>query len=257
MVKIVLSAIALVLLAAYARAADEVYVRMQGVVHTILSNGDDFEAEKGDYFPFVGYDGAQTLMELKFGPLTFWVRKEEGKIVPSQGEEEAAEKYAAATEKLLAATEKPRNWFPVDASCPEWQNTGILVKAGQTVLVEANPRDKWNGGNDLSDADGYNYPVGNAGVPVFHEGQEAVDWHWMALIGAVGKNRQEIKDSRNQVEIGLKRKFTVDSDGFLYFIANDDTVLPNDRGNGFDDNSGIIHVKVTVTDPAGSPAEDR
>jgi hypothetical protein len=90
-----------------------------------------------------------------------------------------------------------------------------------------------------------------AGTPVYHTGTPNDDWHWAALICAVGEHRDLLDDPQCQVEVGLKRGFTVDSDGYLYFLANDNRALPNGT-DGYADNRGIIHVKVTVTDPPNS-----
>ncbi len=154
---------------------------------------------------------------------------------------------------LAAGAPRSADAFPVDAANDAWQNSGVRVKAGQHVEVQADEGEKWDIGWGLTDAKGYAYPRDpQAGVPVYHTGQANDDWHWGALICAVGDGRSEIDDSRHEVEVGTKRGFTVDSDGFVYFIVNDTRQLPDGR-NGFDDNSGIIHVNVTVTDAKPAP----
>ena len=141
------------------------------------------------------------------------------------------------------------NSFPVDAASAVWQNSGVRVKPGQHVLVQAVEGDTWDDGWGPTDASGYKIAQNDtAGVPLFHEGKPDSDWHWGALICAVGEDRSVLDDPQQEVEVGNKRGFTVDNDGYLYFLTNDNRQLPDGR-NGFDDNSGIIHVKVTVTDP--------
>ncbi len=271
-IKTLICAITLSLVAGQlTRAADEIYVKMQGGVPAILSNGTEFTTENGDCFPFVRYDATQTLMQLKFGEFSFWTRKAYGEIVPDDGTAEAMANYRADVAKFPAApAEEPArainppeiskapvvkaadhaDAFPVDAASDAWQNSGVRVKAGQHVLVEAADGETWDIGWGPTGAKGYSAPRNSlSGLPVYHEGTPNDDWHWGALICAVGDSRNELNDPRHEVEIGTKRGFTVDSDGYLQFIANDNRELSDGR-NGFDDNSGIIHVKVTVTDGA-------
>jgi hypothetical protein len=139
--------------------------------------------------------------------------------------------------------------FPVDAAGDTWQNSGVKVKAGQHVLVEAAEREMWDLGWGPTDAKGYSRGgSANDGLPVFHTGRPIDGWHWGALICAVGDGRSGLDDQEHEVEIRTKRGFTVDTAGYLYFLANDNRQRL-DGTNGFDDNSGIIHVTVTVTDP--------
>jgi hypothetical protein len=141
------------------------------------------------------------------------------------------------------------NAFPVDASSDAWQNSGVRVNAGQRVLVQAVEGDKWDLGWGPIDAKGYPYTQNAiSGVPVYHTGKADDDWHWGALICAVGDGRNELEDPGHQIEVGTRREFTVDEDGYVYLMANDNRQLPDGR-NGFDDNSGVIHVRVTVSDP--------
>lgn len=149
--------------------------------------------------------------------------------------------------------------FPVDASSGDWQNSGVKLTAGQHVVVEAAPGDKWNIGWGDVDAAGYGAPHDPlAEAPVVHTGRANSDWHWGALECAVGNFRSDIQDPQRQVEIGLKRGFTVDTGGYLYFICNDQKVT-NSGEDGYGDNSGIIHVKISVSDAAPNTikAEDR
>jgi hypothetical protein len=148
-----------------------------------------------------------------------------------------------------SAADHAINSFPVDAASSAWQNSGVRVNAGQHVLVEADKNEKWNLGQRLTDANGYSIVPPNAGTATYHTGTVNDDWHWGALICAVGNGRAEIKDPKHQMEIGTKRSFTAIGAGYLYFLCNDSPNLP-DGGSGFDDNSGIIHVKVTVSDSA-------
>jgi hypothetical protein len=304
-------AAAVILMAGMAKAADLIYVKIQGEAPAILSNGREFAADKGDCFPFVGYDSTQTLIQLKFGALTFWTRKDNTDFVSAEETADAVANYQADLTKARAALEEPGAFpsiatlldmvvnghtvpapvqatakevvrqlqgplqrmireelsialagkggdrpvdsFPVDAKDPAWQNSGVWVKAGQHVLVQADEKDRWDIGWGPTDAGGYSYqhdPV--IAVPQFHTGKPNEDWHWGALICAEGENRIEAADPSHQVEVGSKRGFTVDRDGFLYFICNDDAMPPPGKP-GYGDNAGIVHVKVMVTDPASQP----
>ncbi len=278
---------ALTLLAEMAsHAADEIYVKLKGDATAILGNGGEFTAEKGNCYPFIGYDGTQTLTQLKFGSSNFWTRKENGEIVTGAATAEAAAKYlaelggragrepaatpatggaavallldqplrAAIREEVSRALAYTRGVhavasFPVDASSPAWQNCGVRVKAGQHVLVEAAVGDTWNAGQGKTGAKGYDGARPDAGMAVFHSGGEGEDWHWGALICAVGDGKTELNNPWHQVEVGMKREFRVKNDGYLHFICNDSPV----GSDGYDANSGIIHVKVAVTDAAGNP----
>jgi hypothetical protein len=144
--------------------------------------------------------------------------------------------------------------FPVDSDSSAWQNSGVWVKAGQHVEVEADPRDRWSIGSgwDPVDANGYGEshdPLSES--PVYHTGSPSDDWHWGALVGAVGSTQNELNDQSREVEIGLKNGFMAATNGYVFFICNDQRDFHGI--NGFDDNSGIIHVKVTVTDPQATP----
>jgi hypothetical protein len=154
------------------------------------------------------------------------------------------ETFAAAAP--ASATSRQGVPFPVDASSPDWQNSGVLIKAGDHVTVEAEDDEKWNIGWDLVNAAGHPSPRNSvSGDPVFHAGTPNDDWHWGAMICAIGKDRSQLDDPEHEVEVGLKRGFKVDDGGYLYFLANDNRQLPDGR-NGYADNSGIIHVFVTV-----------
>ncbi|HEX4085206.1 MAG TPA: hypothetical protein VHY22_09860, partial [Chthoniobacteraceae bacterium] len=143
--------------------------------------------------------------------------------------------------------------FPVDSTEPAWQNSGVWVKAGQHVEVEANPKDLWDIGWGPTTAAGYpEQHDPNGGLPQYHLGKMNTDWHYGALICAVGKDRKEGKDPQNEVEIGMKRGFTVDRDGWLYFICNDNDAAPATGLPGYGDNSGIVHIRITVKDHAPS-----
>jgi hypothetical protein len=284
------------ILAGMARAADPVYARIQvASAQATLENGKQFNAAQGDCFPLLGYDGAQTMMHLQFGPQSFWVQKEDAAPVPASNTVNAAAQYNNELAKLQAITAAPTaaqapdkrtidaiaqeiaaplrtmirqemmkasgdksqeiaKAFPVDASSDAWQNSGVRVKAGQKVTVEAVAGEKWDVGWGPIDAKGY--PAehdSGAGIPLYHTGRANDDWHWGALICAVGDGRNELSDPGHQIEIGTRRSFTVDADGYVYLMANDNPQLPDGR-NGFDDNSGIIHVNVTVID---QPATNR
>jgi len=297
MLKTYLRAAALALLASLpAAAADNIFVKLDGAVPAILSNGAGFTTEKGDCYPFVAYDQAQTLMELKFGDFTFWIRKSDGEIVPPGATADAAAKYRADEAKFRAAAMEPGmrpgqppgedtagaverlleeplraaireevrtaasgkegdrevDAFPVDATDAAWQNTGVRVRIGQHVTIQAAEGELWDLGQGKTNANGYNFVPGNAGTAVFHPGIVNEDWHWGALICAVGDGEGEIADARHQLEAGLKHEFTARNAGYVYLICNDNPQLPN-GGNGYDDNSGIIHVKVTVNDAPGQP----
>jgi hypothetical protein len=131
---------------------------------------------------------------------------------------------------------------PVDSNSPTWQNSGVFVKPGQH---------KWDLGWGPVDAGGYQFPPNQTtDVPVFHEGG-ATDWHWGALVCAVGPDRKNLDNAQQEIEVGQKKGFTVDGSGYLYFLTNDKRQSTDDR-QGFQDNTGVIHVKVTVTDPVNA-----
>jgi hypothetical protein len=146
------------------------------------------------------------------------------------------------------------NTFPVDAASQAWQNSGVRVNAGDHVVVQVMDEDVWDLGWGPTDAKGYSYPPGpTTDMPVYHTGKANADWHWGALICAVGNSRSELDDQEHEVEVGLKRGFTVDNGGYLYFVANDKREAMDGR-NGFRDNLGLAHVKITVTEPESAPA---
>ena len=279
--KLLLCVLALISMADFAaEGADGIYARMKSETSAILSNGGQLKIKKGDFFPFVGYDGTQALMELKFGSLFFWTWKENAEIVPERETAEAITRYTSEnpdarsnppntegpindvpsvratldpqskTAALKAGNVRPADIFPVDASSAAWQNSGIFVKAGQHVLVQANPEDSWDIGLGITDAKGYR-KTNQEGTPLYHTGMVNEDWHWGALVCAIG-SRNDIKDSKNQVEIGMRKEFDVDSAGYLYLICNDAA----DDTRGYTDNSGIVHVKITVTDQKNDVAEN-
>lgn len=302
MMKTILRAAALMLLSGrLAGAADEIYVRMQEDVPAILGNGAEFTTEKGSCYPFVGYDATQALMQLKFGALSFWTRKENGEIVPEAETAAAAAKYGADVAKAQASDtvsgipsttlrsgggpapgegtaaivvklldfplrmvvqeevakaiasqkgDRAVSAFPVDAASSAWQNCGVRVKAGQHVLVEAAQGETWNAGQGKTGAKGYDAAPADSGTPLFHTGTEGADWHWGALICAVGDSDTELDNPWHQVEIGSKREFKAKNDGYVRFICNGARELPN-GANGYDNNSGIIHVKVAAADESG------
>jgi hypothetical protein len=272
------------------------------VAQATLGNGKQFNTAQGDCYPLIGYNKLRTMMELQFGPQTFWVQIEDAGLVPATNLPNAIAQYQNEIAKLQAIatasdappavdmrtvdlvvrelaepvramireefakgsnhethgtplTQEAGNFFPVDARGDTWQNSGIRVKAGQHVLVEAKDGDTWDVGSGWGPIDAKGYPVSHdpgAGVPVFHTGVPNVDWHWGSLICAVGDGRSETNDPRYQLEIGTRKGFTVDTEGYLYFMCNDQRDF--EGRDGFDDNTGIIHVKVTVTDPTESTA---
>jgi len=282
-------AAAFILLAGIARASDPVYARVQAAsAQATLSNGKQFTTAQGDCYPFLGYDGPQTMMHLQFGPQTFWLQKEDAAVVPATNTSNAAAQYNNEIAKFEAiasvpvpapgldkqsidaivqelsgplremirqeladgAGEKPaevRDGFPVDAVSDAWQNSGVRVKAGQHVLVEAKDGDTWDIGAGWGPIDAKGYPVShdpNADLPIYHTGVPNVDWHYGSLICAVGDRGDELNDPRYQIEIGTRKGFTTDTEGYVYFMCND---------RAFSDNTGIIHVKVTVSDAKPNP----
>jgi hypothetical protein len=145
--------------------------------------------------------------------------------------------------------------FPVDAASSAWQNSGVRVKAGQRVVVETAEGEKWDPGWGPIDARGYLFEKSpNVGLPLFHKGNIHEDWHWGSLICSAADGVYKVDNTQNQVEVGVKREFTVDSDGYLYFICNDSRALPNGM-NGYFDDIGIIHVKISVSDPTSDAGE--
>jgi hypothetical protein len=212
-----------------------------------LAAGDTIDAALG-----VGTDGSFFNDETQF---SFTITKQNGTTSAEGAAASIARRLEGPLRALIqeelskvkagTAGDHGVNNFPVDGSSTAWQNSGVRVKAGQHVLVQAAAGDKWNIGWGPVDANGYDYQHDpNAGVPVFHTGTANEDWRWGALICAVADGRGDINDARREVEIGSKRGFTVDSDGYVYFLCNDN---PNDP-IGYSDNSGIIQVKVTVTE---------
>jgi hypothetical protein len=84
-----------------ANAADEIYVLTLADAPATLSNGIPFTMEKGDYYPFIGFNASQTLVQLRLGPWTFWARKTNVAPVSDADAPRAAAKYVADATKFV------------------------------------------------------------------------------------------------------------------------------------------------------------
>lgn len=103
--KIILAAITFLFYAAQLKAAEQIYVVTISNAKAALSDGTEFNMEKGDTYPFVSYDQSQTLAQLKLGPLTFWARTNNLKLVPEVEVPDASRKYEADVKQFFAKRE--------------------------------------------------------------------------------------------------------------------------------------------------------
>jgi len=120
-----------------AHAADEIYVTTLADAQATLSNGATFTMEKGDFYPFIGYDPSQTLVQLKLGSLTFWARKSNISFVSEADTPTAAKKYISDATKFFAesksAEEQPQVQQPKRSPFQGFRNTALDRPAQPTV----------------------------------------------------------------------------------------------------------------------------
>lgn len=135
--------------------------------------------------------------------------------------------------------------FPVDSRNQVWQNSGVPVQRGDRVTIATVEGETWTIGGPWGycDARGYRTTADpGAGQPIFHKGDVDFDWHWGALICAIGDTQQELSQDSRQREVGFYCEFTSSFDGNLYFLCNDNPSHPV----AYTDNSGTIHARVSI-----------
>jgi hypothetical protein len=145
---------------------------------------------------------------------------------------------------LVAALASADDQFPgfkVDPGFPKemdisakqpWVGTGISVAKGRRIVVEA--AGSWSAHPSLSGSYGPDGWVGHKAqadyaIPGATEG---------ALVGRI---------AGQTFQVGKKAFIDVQNPGELQLSINDD--VPHKHGSGFKDNSGSMHVTITVLEP--------
>jgi len=121
------------------------------------------------------------------------------------------------------------------AKAEEWRNSGVLVRKGETYVLNATGRWHVWGTCPWTDADGLNmygplcFDWGNA----FLKG-----WSHAALIAKIG-------ESGAPFGVGKSLRFTAPEDGVLFFIIND-------TPGHFWDNEGYVDVSISLARGPGA-----
>lgn len=140
------------------------------------------------------------------------------------------------------------NPFPVPAEREEGINTGILIKAGETITIDAAGVITYDSGYHFANPDGMlctykGQPLAHpqAMMPVVwpHDGAYVTDKDRPGVIGSlfgwIGEYSEE-----SAFLIGTHREIVADRDGFLHLAVND-------AKGTYSDNQGEYRVTVKVS----------